>query len=142
MRKKNILYAIVLLMLIYPAFSLFNATEAIGTLPGKEAEQSIISYEIGVWITWFVLAAIAVYYKWTSKSNFFFFFTYGYILISFGIVGYLSQSIINTNHLPSHFEDSYTLGVLISIQKIISAVILTAFLQAGVWWFTRRWHRR
>ena len=137
MRKKKILYSIVLLVLIYPAFSLFNAIEAIGTLSTNEAEQSIVSYEIGVWITWLVLAAISIYYKWTTKSNFFFFFTYGYLILSFGIAGYLSQSVVTTYELPSHFEDSYTLGVLIAVQKIISGVILTAFLQAAVWWFTR-----
>lgn len=142
MRKKSILYTIVLLMLIYPAFSLFNVIEAVGTLPVREAEGSIINYEVSIWITWVVLASISVYYKWNMKSNFFFFFTYGFLLITFGIIGYLSQSVITIYNLPTHFEDSYTLGVLISVQKIISAVIVTAFLQAAVWWFTRRWHRR
>lgn len=142
MKKKSILYVIALLMLVYPVFSLFNAIEAIGTLTVKEAEQAVVSYEMGVWITWSVLVAIAIFYKWTRGSNFFFFFSYGFILIGFGIIGYLSQSIINTFNLPSHFEDSYTLGVLIAFQKIVSAIILTVFLQAAVWWFTRKWYRR
>lgn len=142
MRKKAILYVLVLLMFIYPAFALFDAIEAIGDVSAKEAENVIVDYEISVWVTWIVLVSVAVFFKWTRRRNLFFFFTYGYVIIAFGIVGYLSQMIISAYGLPSHFEDSYTLGVLIAVQKIVSAVILTAFLHAAVWWFTRRWHRR
>lgn len=142
MKKKSILRIVALLSLIYPVFALFGATETLGEGTVREAENAIISYQVSIWLCWIVLTIVAVYFKWTQKKNFFFFFTYGYIIIAFGLFGYLSQDLILTYDLPSRFEDRYTFAVLTALQYIIMAAVLTGFLQAGVWWFTRRWHRR
>ena len=142
MKKKKILYVIAFLVLVYPAFTLFHAIEAIGPVEAPEAEAEILNYQVSVWITWIFLVAIAVYFKWTRKRNLFFFFTYGYLLIAFALFGTLSQMLVNAYDLPGPFEDSYTFGVLIAVQNILMAGVLTGFLQGATWWFTRRWHRR
>lgn len=142
MRKKSVLRLVAILSLIYPVVALFGATEAIGEVTAREAESEIIGYQVSIWLAWVVLVIVAVYFKWTQKKNFFFFFTYAYLVIAFGLFGYLSQDLILTYNLPSRFEDHYTFAVLTALQNIIMAAVLTGFLQAGVWWFTRRWHRR
>ncbi|MFD2518829.1 hypothetical protein [Salinimicrobium flavum] len=142
MKKRDILKILVLLVIFYPAYTLFRANEALGNVLAIEAENSITNYQISVWITWIVLVTVAVFYKWTQKRNYFFFFTYGFLFVTFSILGYLHQEMVNIFDLPSPFRDSYTLGVLTAIQNILVSSILTGFLHAGVWWFTRRWHRR
>lgn len=142
MKKRYILKILVLLVIFYPAYTLFRANEALGNVLAIEAENSITNYQISVWITWIVLVTVAVFYKWTQKRNYFFFFTYGFLFVAFSILGYLHQEMVNIFDLPSPFRDSYTLGVLTAIQNILVSSILTGFLHAGVWWFTRRWHRR
>ncbi|MGB7785983.1 MAG: hypothetical protein WBL27_07770 [Salinimicrobium sp.] len=142
MREKNILRIVAVLVLLYPAFSLFTATEAIGVEEVGEAGEKVNSYQLSLWISWIVLVSIAVFHKWTRQQNFFFHYTYAFILVGFGIFGYLSQSLHLAYELPGRFTDDYTFGVLTALQGIITAVVLTIFLQAGVWWFTRRWHRR
>lgn len=142
MRKKNILRAVAVLVLLYPAFSLFNATEAIGMETVGGAGEEVNSYQLSLWISWIVLASIAVFHKWTQKQNFFFHFTYAFIIVGFAIFGYLSQSLHLAYALPDRFTDNYTFGVLTALQGIVTATVLTIFLQAGVWWFTQRWHRR
>lgn len=142
MKKKSVLRIVAFLALIYPVIALFGASGSIGEGTLREAESEMISYQVSIWLSWVVLVITAVYFKWTQKKNFFFFFTYAYLVIAFGLFGYLSQDLVLTYDLPSRFEDHYTFAVLTALQNIIMAAVLTGFLQAGVWWFTRRWHRR
>lgn len=142
MGKKAILRTFVLLTLLYPAYMLFLANSLLSFGEVQTAEEGILDYQISVWISWVFLVSVAVFYKWTEKRNFFFYFTYAFLLVAFAVYGYLHQELINTFDLPSPFGDKYTLGVLVAFQNVIASVILTAFLQGAVWWFTRRWHRR
>ena len=142
MGKKGVLRALVIMVLVYPAYMLFMAANSLDSgeiAPGREA---ILNYQVSIWISWIFLVAIAVYYKWTEKRNSFFYFTYGFLVVAFAVFGYLHQSLVNIHDLPSPFQDGYTLGVLLFLQNLVVSSILTGFLQATVWWFTRRWHRR
>lgn len=142
MKKKAVLRFLAILILVYPALMLFKANEVFGISTMGETEKEILNYQISVWISWVVLASTAVYYKWTEKRNSFFYFTYGFLIVAFTVYGFLYQSFITGYNLPSPFSDTYTLGVLAAFQNIIVSGILTVSLQAAVWWFTRRWHRR
>lgn len=143
MRKKNTLRFLFLAILLYPIFALFNA---VGDLNGSkelpEALDAVLHYQISIWVSWLVLVSASIYFKWTKHKNFFFFFTYAFLIVAFGFLGYLSQNLVTEYDLPNKFRDQYSFGVLHALQHIISSVVLTAFLQAAVWWFTRRWHRR
>ena len=142
MRKKNLLKFLFLAVLIYPLFTLFRA---VGNLNGVELQDtldSVLHYQVSVWVSWIVLVSASVYFKWTKQKNFFFFFTYAFLVVAFGFLGYLSQELVTQFDLPNKFRDDYSYGILHALQHIISSVVLTAFLQAAVWWFTRRWHRR
>ena len=142
MRKKNLLKFLFLAVLIYPLFTLFRA---VGNLNGVELQDtldSVLHYQVSVWVSWIVLVSASVYFKWTKQKNFFFFFTYAFLVVAFGFLGYLSQELVTQFDLPNKFRNDYSYGILHALQHIISSVVLTAFLQAAVWWFTRRWHRR
>lgn len=142
MRRKNILRFLFLIVLLYPAFSLFHAVGEVDNESLEEATGAVLRYQISVWVSWLVLVSASVYFKWTHKQNFFFFFTYAFLILAFGFLGYLSQELILNHDLPNKFRDDYSFGLLHALQHIITSVVLTAFLQAAVWWFTRRWHRQ
>src|SRR6056297_678410 len=131
MKKKALLRFFVILVLVYPALMLFLADENLNVSDLQDTENGILNYQISVWISWIVLASIAVYYKWTEKKNFFFYFTYGFIILAFSIYGFLYQSFITGYNLPSPFSDTYTSGVLVAFQNIFVSGILTGILQAA-----------
>ncbi|GHA50552.1 hypothetical protein GCM10007103_34130 [Salinimicrobium marinum] len=143
MSKKPVLLVLCLIIVAYPVISIFQLEQTISEAANAAAaHQSLVNYQISVWVSWLVLVFLSIYYKWTQKRNIFFYFTYGFIVVAFSIFGYYTQAIVNNFDLPSRFEDNYTHGVFTGIINIITSGILTGFLQAGVWWFTRRWHRR
>ena len=143
MKKKWILLLIVILAFLYPGISIIEVQQALVELQDNAAiEDRLVNYQLSIWITWIILTGISIYYKWTVKSNFFFRITYIYLLFAFGVYGYFQQVTINVLDLPTSFSDDYTLGIFVAVQHIVIAAVLTAMLQASVWWFTRRWHRR
>ncbi|NJW54129.1 hypothetical protein [Salinimicrobium oceani] len=141
MRRKNIFRFLFLVILIYPIFTLFLTVVELDNNSLVLAKEAVLNYQISIWISWLFMVATAVYFKWTHQQDFFFFFTYAFLVLAFGFLGYLSQKLLSNFDLPNKFEDEYSFGVLQAVQHIITSVVLTAFLQAGVWWFTRRWHR-
>ena len=132
-----------LLLLLYPLYAVFRLEEGISS--GNElkvVEIALLGFQRSIWLTWLALAAMAVYYKWIKQRNFIFYFTYAFLFVAFSVYGIYVQRLVTAYNIPSGFEDSYTLAVFSAFQNIIMAGVLTGFLQAGVWWFTRRWHRR
>lgn len=127
------------LILAYPLFRIFQVDGSLST--GAELEQvqgKLLGYQLSIWISWIVLVGLAVYYKWTRKRNLLFTLTYGFLFICFSIFGTYTQIMINHFQLSTSFEDDYTLGIFTAVQNIVVSAVLTGFLQAGVWWFTRR----
>ncbi len=143
MSKKPVLLVLFLIVLVYPAMSVFQLEQTLlEATNAAAAHQSLVNYQISIWVSWLVLVFLSIYYKWTEKKNRFFYFTYGFLIVAFGVFGYYTQDLINNFDLPSRFEDDYTHGVFTAIINIFTSGILTGLLQAGIWWFTRRWHRR
>lgn len=143
MDKKKIYGTIFAIGLLYPIISLFSLSNAFSTAEELAVVgQSLRNYLASIWILWVVMIVLAVHHKWTSGKNFLFFIIYGIVLIGFLIYGYYAQRMVSVFDLPSTFEDSYSFGVFASLQQLFTAGVLTGLLQVGVWWFTRRWHRR
>lgn len=143
MSKKLSLLVVFLLALIYPGYTIYQLEEVIGV--GNEAvvaQNKLISFQISIWVVWVVMLCNAIFYKWTKKGNFFFYFTYAFLIVAFAVFGFYTNSIVNVFDLSSPFEDNYTHGVFTAVQNIVISCALTAALQAAVWWFTRKWHRR
>lgn len=140
---KRILLVIFITILLYPAYKLISLGSYMGTAGSlEEVQREILNYQVSIWISWVVMVCIAVYSKWTEKKNSFFILTYFFVAVGFIFLGIYYQQMISEFDLPSRFRDGYTHGVLVAVQNLLMAGILTGFLQAGVWWFTRRWHRR
>lgn len=143
MKRKTVLVIIFILLLFYSLYSVFVLEEVISSGSSiREAESALIAFQRSIWITWILLVSMAVYYKWVKKRNFIFYFTYAFLFVAFAVYGIYVQRLVTAYDMPSSFEDSYTLGVFSALQQILMSAILTGFLQAAVWWFTRRWHRR
>ena len=143
MKRKTVLVIIFILLLFYSLYSVFVLEEVISSGSSiREAESELVAFQRSIWITWILLVSMAVYYKWIKKRNFIFYFTYAFLFVAFSVYGIYVQRLVTAYDVPSSFEDSYTLGVFSALQNILMSAILTGFLQAAVWWFTRRWHRR
>lgn len=143
MNKKSILLIISGLVLLYPVFSVFYLKQILEDSADIILTQHRLrNFQISVWLSWVILVSIAVYFKWTRANNLFFYFTYVFLLIFFGVFGYYAQMTANHLDAPTGFKNNYTFGVLIALQNFVVAIGFTAILQACVWWFTRRWHRR
>ena len=142
MNKKYLISGLVGLIIIYPGLSALILSQEIGLGSTLERLANLLSsYRISLWLCWVVMASLAIFYKWTTGKNLFFNIIYFFLGIGFGFFGFYSQRMVNIFDLSSLFSDTYTLGFLVGIQNFIVPAILTGFLQAGVWWFTRRWHR-
>ena len=139
MNKKVVILLIVGLILIYPLVTLFRLDQAISAGTSLEqVQETLLAFQVSIWISWIFLAGLAIYYKWTLRRNLIFTLTYGFLFICFCLFGTYTQMMFNLFQLPSAFEDEYTLGVFTAVLNIVVSAVLTGFLQAGVWWFTRK----
>lgn len=143
MKRKTILIILFILLLFYPIYSVFVVEEVMSSGSSiRDAENALVGYQRSIWISWIILVSMAVYYKWIKKKNIIFYITYAFLFVAFAVYGIYVQKLVTDYNVPSNFNDSYTLGVFTALQNILASAILTGFLQAAVWWFTRRWHRR
>tara|TARA_R110000850_G_scaffold182360_1_gene307763 strand:- start:15327 stop:15743 length:417 start_codon:yes stop_codon:yes gene_type:complete len=129
-----------ILTLCYPIWHVFQLQWA-GSDPHMVVE-SLQNYRISIWMVWFIWAAVAVWLKWTKRHYRFFKSTYGYIVIACIIYGYYHSKATGLTGSPSPFSDSYTASFFAALLDIAVLFALTAFLQAAVWWFTQRQHRK
>lgn len=143
MDKKRLYIIIFAIGLLYPIISLFSLSNTFsGSEELAEVGQSLRNYLASIWVLWVVMISIAVHHKWTSAKNFLFYIIYGINLLGFLIYGYYAQRMVSDFSISSTFEDSYSLGVFVGLHQFLIAGVLTGLLQVGVWWFTRRWHRK
>ena len=77
-----------------------------------------------------------------KKTSFFFFLTYGFLLLAFTVYGIFYQKMISNFQFSTRFSDDYTLALFLSLENLIVIGIFTGILQAAVWWFTRSWHKK
>lgn len=143
MKSKVTFLVFLLLPTLYPAFSLYKLLQ----LVTQKAESALLfdalnSFQLSIWICWVFFAAVGVYYKWTRKGNFVFYLTYLFLFIAFALFGFFMQKVMVDYHIKPSFGDVYSRGTLTAILNLGYTVALTAFLQAAVWWLTRRRNRR
>ncbi|HSP41149.1 MAG TPA: hypothetical protein VLN46_06930 [Gillisia sp.] len=142
MNKRLLLLGILIFSLLIPGLYILHLEGVF--LDGstqEEISRAISGYRLRVWLSWVIMIIIAIYNKWTTGSNNFFKMIYFLLIFIFSIEGVYIQRMVNMFDIPTNFQDTYSYGIFITSINIITAAALTAFLQLGVWWFTRKWHR-
>lgn|SRR5690606_363628 len=143
MNNRLILIGILVLSLLNPVLYLLHLESVFNNGSSQEeVVRTLAGYRLRVWLSWVIMIIVAIYYKWTTESNLFFKMIYFIMVLVFGVEGIYIQRLINRFDVVTNFQDPYTYGILMSIINIIMVAAITAFLQLGVWWFTRKWHRK
>ncbi|MDT0689017.1 hypothetical protein RM549_04425 [Salegentibacter sp. F188] len=141
----RILLILLLLTLIYPVWSYFQLQDIEGeTAVNEYLLNSIQNYLVSIWISWLVFVGISVFWKWTREENIFFYFTYGFLLLAWAVLGVYVQDVnySGSNASGGMAVGNYPVMTMMVLQHFVASVVLTIFLQISSWWFTRRWHRR
>ncbi|QED37083.1 hypothetical protein FK178_04875 [Antarcticibacterium arcticum] len=143
MSRKIILLCLTVLVTLYPILSAYWMLCVL--LNGETiliADQKLSEYLLSIWLTWVVLVSMAIFYKWSSKGNFFFKFTNVFLLVSAVVFGFFLLEIAKLYETGSLIKDPLLFALLKTLQNFAVLFLLTFFLQAAVWWFTRKWHRQ
>ena len=142
MNKRLILLSILVLSLLIPGLFLLNLEGVFSNgSTREEIENTIMGYRLRVWLSWIIMAVVAVYYKWTTDRDIFFKMIYLVMVIAFGIEGLYTQRMVNSFDMVTNFLDTYTFSFLMSMVNIITVIAVTGFLHLSVWWFTKKRHR-
>lgn len=142
MKTRQLSFLILAIVIVYPAYSLFRLASILNDVQkAQEVYQHLTAYKISIWISWVIFAAISIYNKWTQKVNLFFYITYAFLVLAFAFFGIYMQEMMENFDIRPRFDHSYDLGILSALMNFGVAVVLTFFLQSGVWWLTRSWHR-
>ncbi|HET8736345.1 MAG TPA: hypothetical protein VFM69_07085 [Pricia sp.] len=99
-------------------------------------------YLISIWGTWILTVSIAIYYKWTEKKNFFFYMNYSYLVIAFAFFVHYNSQWLHNADLSSQPYGEDMLNLIATAKHLVPILFSTGYLQASVWWFERKWHRR
>lgn len=143
MNKKLILLGILVLSLLIPGLYLLHLESVFNNGSSQdEVVRALTGYRLRVWLSWVIMVIVAIYHKWTTESNLFFKMIYLFMILAFGVEGIYIQRLVNRFEVLTTFQDSNTYGILMTVINLIMITAITAFLHIGVWWFTRKWHRK
>src|SRR5690606_10930447 len=143
MNKKLILLGILVLSLLIPGLYLLHVESVFNDGSSQdEVVRALAGYRLRVWLSWVIMVIVAIYHKWTTESNLFFKMIYLFMILAFGVEGIYIQRLVNRFEVLTTFQDSNTYGILMTVINLIMITAITAFLHIGVWWFTRKWHRK
>lgn len=142
MNKRLLLLGILIFSLLIPGLYILHLESVFNNGSSKEElVRAISGYRLRVWLSWVIMIIVAIYNKWTTGNNNIFKMIYFILVFTFSIEGIYIQRIVNMYDIATNFQDNFSYGILTTLLNILMTAALTAFLQAGVWWFTRRWHR-
>ncbi|WP_276165409.1 hypothetical protein [Zobellia alginiliquefaciens] len=140
-RKESILSLVFVLLLGIPIFILIDLGTAVDTGNWEELERGLVNYLISIWSVWILTVSIAVYYKWTEKNNLYFFMNYSYLIVAFGFFIHYNATLLNNIELPQSYA-SNRLTFIRTAKHLMPILFATGYLQASVWWFSKKWHRK
>lgn len=142
MNKRLLLLGILIFSLLIPGLYILHLESVFNNgSTQEEVGRAISGYRLRVWLSWVIMVVIAIYNKWITGSNNFFKMIYFLLIFTFSIEGVYIQRMVNMFDIATNFQDTYSYSIFITLINIVMAAALTAFLQIGVWWFTRKWHR-
>lgn len=107
----------------------------------EDVRLSVRNFQISIWCAWVLITSSATYYQWTQKKYILFVLDYLIVIIAFIFLRHylnfgeeeglwkLGGSIIKgTNYL--------------TMRNTLLICFMTAFVQAALWLFSSKWHRK
>ncbi|MBZ9652459.1 hypothetical protein [Psychroflexus montanilacus] len=106
-----------------------------------EIKISIQNYQISIWIGWIIMTVSAIYRQWKSKNYVLFLIDYVIVITAFIGLGYFLGKGQELGLWT--FSNSFTQGIEFNvIRNIFLICFMTGFIQAAIWLFSSKWHRK
>jgi len=140
--KKLILCLVFSIFMVFPMYFIMLIGEDIRTGNWEVLQSRLVYYLMSIWGTWIFTISIAVYYKWTEKKHLFFYLNHAFILLTMVFFMTFNAKLLDHIHNSSQTQDKEMLNLMRTGQHLALLVFATIYLQASVWWFRKKWHRK
>ena len=140
--KKSILFLVFSIFMVFPVYFIVLIGEDIRTGNWELLQPRLVYYLMSIWGTWIFTISIAVYHKWMEKKNLFFYLNYAFILLTMVFFMTFNAKLLDHIHNSSQTQDKEMLNLMRTGQHLVPLVLATIYLQASVWWFRKKWHRK
>lgn len=101
---------------------------------------AIKNYHLSIWCGWILITFSAIYASWKKNTHLLFIIDYLIMITAFILLGYYMDKAVTYNLWT--VGTSLQQGVFFMVIKnIILICVMTGFIQASLWWFSKRWHR-
>ncbi|WP_127844343.1 hypothetical protein [Psychroflexus aestuariivivens] len=128
-----------LVLILYFLISLENAFSEIKS--SEDVQNALRNYHISIWCGWVIITSSATYFQWTQKKYSIFVFDYLIIILAF--IFFRHYLNLGEEEDLWSFGDSFKMSSnYMSMQKALLMIFMTAFVQAAIWLFSSKWHRR
>ena len=123
-------------------FYLFKVENAFSEMKSpEEVRFAIRNYHISIWCGWVLMTSSATYYQWTKKKYALFALDYLIVILAFIFLRHY-LNLGEERDLWS-FGDTFKMSVnYMSMRNALLMIFMTAFVQAAIWLFSSKWHRK
>lgn len=140
-RKHSLLSLAFTVLMAVPIFLIIQMGKSVNDQNWETLQLASVNYLIGIWVCWVFTVSIAIYYKWTEKSDFFFRFNYAYLIVAFVIFAHYNDQLFLNLDISGESYGKNMLNAIRTIKNAVPILGATLYLQASVWWFEKKWHR-
>lgn len=107
----------------------------------EEVRLSVRNFQISIWCAWVLMTSSATYYQWTKKKYSLFVLDYIIVIVAFIFLRHY-LNLGEEKNLWS-FGDTFMKGSnYITLRNALLICFMTAFVQAAIWLFSSKWHRK
>lgn len=107
----------------------------------EDLRLSVRNFQISIWCGWVLMTSAATYYQWTQKEYTLFIVDYLTVLISFVFLRYY-LGLGEEKNLWTLGDTFKTGANYMTMRNALLMFFMTAFVQAAIWLFSSKWHRK
>lgn len=107
----------------------------------EDVRLTIRNFQISIWCAWVLITSSATYYQWTQKKYILFVLDYLIVIVAFIFL----RHYLYTGEAEGLWKlaDSVIKGTdYLTIRNTLVICFMTAFVQAAIWLFSSKWHRK
>lgn len=107
----------------------------------EDVRLSVRNFQISIWCAWVLITSSATYYQWAQKKYILFVLDYLIVIIAFVFL----RHYLNLGEEKGlwSFGDRFIMGSnYITLRNALLICFMTAFVQAAIWLFSSKWHRK